>query len=61
MSKPQSPCLNCENRQVNCHGNCKQYSQYKYELDCYNINIRQSKKADDDHYEYIQARRNRRK
>ena len=29
----QSPCYNCEFRQINCHADCEQYKAYKEETE----------------------------
>ena len=50
MSKPLSPCLNCENRQINCHSSCKQYKQFRHKLDMYNKELNRPRKFEDDYY-----------
>lgn len=32
MTKPQSPCKGCVERQFKCHGQCKEYKVYKNNL-----------------------------
>lgn len=29
----KTPCLNCADRQIGCHGKCKKYDLYKEELE----------------------------
>lgn len=36
MSKPQSPCLNCESRHSGCHSQCEKYLDFRDALDEYN-------------------------
>lgn len=32
-----TPCLDCENRSIGCHGDCRSYKDYKYQkLQAYN-------------------------
>lgn len=50
MNKPNAPCLNCENRQVNCHSSCSLYLLYYDNLVKYNNEIRKLK---DIEYDYI--------
>lgn len=52
MNKPKAPCLNCENRQVNCHSKCKAYKQFKYENDLYNKELQKERQEKDDWYGY---------
>ena len=59
MSKLQSPCLHCENRQINCHSSCKQYKQFKHKLDIYNDELYKQKHIDDDYYGHITTMRKR--
>ena len=56
MSKPQSPCLNCENRQINCHSNCKAYKQFKHKLDIYNKEVNKQRQFDNDYYSYKESK-----
>lgn len=58
MSKPQSPCLNCENRQINCHSGCKQYKQFRYKVDMYNKEVNKQRQFDNDYYSYKESRLN---
>lgn len=32
MKRPQSPCMNCTDRKLNCHGECEVYSCFQKEL-----------------------------
>lgn len=52
----QSPCRNCENRHMGCHGQCERYNEYKIRHDEVQEKIR---KADDEKnaiWEYHDAR-----
>lgn len=31
--KPNSPCRNCEEREVGCHAKCERFSEYRSEID----------------------------
>lgn len=59
MSKPIGPCLNCENRQINCHSNCKQYKQFRHKLDIYNEELNKQIHIDDDYFGHINTMRKR--
>ena len=56
MSKPQSNCLNCGNRQINCHSSCKQYKQFRHKLDIYNKELNRQKQIEDDYYSYKESK-----
>ena len=43
MSKPQSPCLNCENRHSECHSHCEKYLYFKDALNEYNEKVYNNK------------------
>lgn len=42
MSKPESPCYNCDERHVGCHSICDEYADYKDNLEDYKAIIRKS-------------------
>ena len=56
MSKPTGPCLNCENRQINCHSICKLYKQFRHKLDMYNKELNKQKQFDNDYYSYKESK-----
>ena len=56
MSKPQGPCLKCENRQINCHSSCKQYKQFRYKVDMYNKELNKQEQFDSDYYSYKESK-----
>ena len=56
MSKPQGPCLNCENRQINCHSSCKQYKQFRHKLDIHNKELNKQRQFDSDYYSYKESK-----
>lgn len=35
MKKPQSPCLNCAERQTGCHAICGRYRDFKADMESY--------------------------
>lgn len=55
MSKPIGPCLNCENRQINCHSGCKQYKQFRHNLDIHNKGLNKQRQFDNDYYLYKES------
>ena len=55
MIKPESPCLDCIERQFNCHGGCSKYREYQEIHAKYKELVRQGKK--DEFMEYIVERR----
>lgn len=44
--KTNSPCLNCDKRQINCHAKCKAYKKYRRENSKFNRFIGTQKKKD---------------
>ena len=56
MSKPIGPCLNCENRQINCHSSCKQYKQFRHKVDMYNKELNKQRQFDSDYYSYKESK-----
>lgn len=44
--RPQSPCLNCENRSVGCHAYCDEYITYSYERKDFNKKVSKMKKSE---------------
>lgn len=49
----KTPCLNCANRSVGCHGGCNNYKSYRERLDKANETIRDSKNKSDVFLNYI--------
>lgn len=48
MVKPKNPCIRtCPKRNVTCHSTCKDYKDYKIELEIYNAYIRSAREDDD--------------
>ena len=35
-TKLKSPCHNCENRKIGCHGSCDKYKEYRQKYDALN-------------------------
>ena len=35
MRKPQSPCLDCADREPGCHGRCEKYKDFRRDVDAY--------------------------
>ena len=56
MSKPLSPCLNCENRQPNCHSSCKRYKQFRHKVDMYNKELNKQRQFEKDYYLYKESK-----
>lgn len=52
-----SPCKDCHDRVVGCHGKCEKYSAYRVEVDKLYIARAESIKAHDPLYGYIRASR----
>lgn len=46
MQRPTSPCKECEEREVGCHGRCEKYQAYRSELDKVTQVIREQKEAE---------------
>ena len=42
MKKPNSPCLHCGIRSINCHDNCKEYIKYKAEFEMYSKALKEN-------------------
>lgn len=40
MNKPESPCYECEQREIGCHSSCRAYNKFRKELDEYNATLR---------------------
>lgn len=56
MSKPVGPCLNCENRQINCHSSCKLYKQFRHKLDMFNEDLNKQIQFENDYYSYKESK-----
>ena len=44
----QTPCMNCQDRKVGCHGSCEKYK----ELQAHYKKIREEKKYENEFYDY---------
>lgn len=57
--KPNSPCLNCEDRFVGCHAECEKYAEYQVILEAWKEEARKTKRqgceADDFRFESLKA------
>ena len=40
MKRPESPCLDCEDRREGCHAVCERYKDYTEELAEYNAEVK---------------------
>ena len=49
MRKPQSPCLDCADREPGCHGECEAFREYSEQQVRYKDNIISSKKQENAH------------
>lgn len=45
-----SPCFKCVRRHVGCHSTCKEYKDFRIDLDNRNKKIRDTKNRDSDFY-----------
>ena len=59
MIKPQSPCLDCIERQFNCHAGCKEYKEFTEINEKYRELLRQGRKSE--FMEYLVERRSKEK
>ena len=55
--KPTGPCLNCEEREENCHRGCKQYIRYRKQLDKYNDEIKKQQLFERDYYSALRCKK----
>lgn len=55
MIKPESPCLDCIERQFNCHSGCKEYKEFTEINEKYKELLRQGRKSE--FMEYLVERR----
>lgn len=60
MKKPESPCLNCQDRTKYCHVKCEKYANYTSALHTYTYLIKKKKKEDYD-ADHINSNKRRRK
>ena len=44
MVRPESPCLDCERRQVGCHAECDDYIGYRERLKVYKDKVLEERK-----------------
>lgn len=47
-SKDRSPCKECPDREIGCHGKCEKYLAWKEENDRRRINVQEGRKRDND-------------
>ena len=47
MSKPQSPCYKCSDRNLGCHATCDKYIKFRKDCDEYNQMIKDIKYKED--------------
>lgn len=53
--KPQSPCLECEERIIGCHAACEKYEQYRSELEEWKKTVRAKKQEGAEASKFRQA------
>ena len=46
MKKPQSPCKDCEDREVGCHGKCEKYQRFHEDIVAYSEVVKVNKMKD---------------
>lgn len=56
-NKLNSPCKDCVDRTMGCHGKCEKYSAYRVEVDKLYVAKTKSIRAHDPLYGYIRASR----
>lgn len=59
MSKPQSPCYKCPDRNPGCHATCDKYIKFRKDCDEYNQMIKDIKYKEDMIYSASNAVRRR--
>lgn len=59
MIKPQAPCYQCAERELNCHSQCDKYNEFKENLDIYKFNANQEREDYYDSVVYNTVKRNR--
>ena len=52
MIKPNPPCKDCNERYSACHSNCKNYLDYRNNLNNYNDTVRSYKNKENDYKGY---------
>lgn len=53
MMRKKSPCLNCCNRELGCHSNCKDYKAFKEEHNNANEARREFLKSHNEHLSFL--------
>lgn len=53
--KPQSPCLECEERIIGCHAACEKYEEYRSELEEWKKTVRAKKQEGAEASKFRQA------
>ena len=53
--KPQSPCLECEEREIGCHAQCEKYEEYRSELEAWKQTVKAKKEEGAEASKFRQA------
>lgn len=53
--KPQSPCLECEEREIGCHAQCEKYAEYRSGLEAWKQTVKANKQEGAEATKFRQA------
>lgn len=59
MKKPESPCLNCPDRKVGCHGICDRFKAFRSAWDVWNDGLKKEAEAETVYGEFVKKSRDR--